>query len=437
MQAFSRFLAVYLSVLPTVVDRGPLLAVAALASLALGSSARANQPATPTGLAAEAFLARVGRSHPNLPLLEAAVDEAATNVKATGVWANPALSFDREEVFAGGRGLPENFVRLELPIEISGRRGLRVRGAELGLEAARAASTRDRAALLFEALGIYWRAASARQALELLRQERDALGRLVQAVRSRTAAGDTSGYDLDRLELEVESLEDLVVDADRELDGWQLRLGLLVGAPGTRFEAVDALGLPVQPPPLDGLLQQLLSTRADYKAARLRVAQAEREVDAAGRAWVPNLVFSGGTKSAELESRTAWGYVAGLSLSLPVFDHGQGEGARARARLRQAQAEQRLIEALATTELMSAHATLVRALAQAARFEKTQLPRLARLVRRAEVSYQEDERPVFELLDAYRTARAIRLRQIELLQKARQAELDLSRAAGQSPGGAK
>jgi outer membrane protein TolC len=53
------------------------------------------------------------------------------------------------------------------------------------------------------------------------------------------------------------------------------------------------------------------------------------------------------------------------------------------------------------------------------------------------VSYQEGERPVFELLDAYRTARGARLRLLELRQRARLAEIDLSRATGQAIGGAK
>ncbi|MBI5509127.1 MAG: TolC family protein [Deltaproteobacteria bacterium] len=404
-----------------------------VAGLAFSAAVHAQEKA-PTKVSAEVFLARVGKSHPSLELLEAAVDQAAADVRAAGVWANPALSYDREEVFVDGRGQPENFVRLELPLEISGRRGLRVEGAELGLEAARSTSARERAALLYDSLGIYWSAASAQQSLELLRQERESLAQLVQAVRSRTKAGDTSGYDLDRLELEVESLEDLVADAEREVEAWQRRIGLLMGEPGQRFEASDSLALPAQPAPLDGLVQQALDARDDYKAARQRVAQAERELSAARRGWVPNLVLNGGYKSSAFsENQTASGYVAGLALSLPLFDHGQGEAARGRARLRQAQAEQRLIEAQVTTGVLTAHGALTRSLAQAERYERTQVPRLDRLVRRAQVSYQEGERPVFELLDSFRTARGVRLRNLELKRAARQSELELWRALGRRP----
>lgn len=435
MRSFSRITSVCPSLLSIVVDRERLLAIAALATFAAASPARAEERA-PAALSAQEFLARVAKSHPSLPLLEAVADEAAAGVTAAGVWANPSLSYSREVVFASGRGLPENYVVFELPLELSGRRGLRVEGAQLGVEAAQATSTRDRSGLLSESLRIYWSAAQARQALGALRQEREALGTLVEAVRSRTSAGDVSGYDLDRLEVEVETLDDLVADAERELEAWRRRIALLVGAPAARFDAGDPLVLPRKPPAEAGLVLQALAARADYKAARFRVAQAERELSAGRRGWVPSLLLAGGSKSSSVSTgEPAWGYVAGLSLSLPVFDHGQGETARARARLRQAEAEQRLIEAQVTTEVMTAHGALAQSRAQAERFERTQVPRLDRLVRRAEASYREGEHPVFELLDAYRTARGVRLRLIELKQRARLAEMDLARATGQTLGG--
>jgi outer membrane protein, heavy metal efflux system len=434
MQAFSRSAAVSPSVLSAVVVRAWASALPLCIGVLMAAPALAEE-AAPGSLSREEFLARVAKSHPSLPLLEAAVDEAAADVSAAGLWQNPVLSYDREEVFTGGAGQPESFVRLELPLEISGRRGLRVEGAELGLEAARASSIRERSTLVLDALGVYWSARAAGQMLEGLREGREALGGVLSAARSRTSAGDISGYDLDRLELEVESLDDLIAGAARELDGWQRRLGLLVGEPGARFAAADALVLPGAPRDVGGLVEQALAARADYQAARLRVAQAERELAAARRGWVPHLVLAGGAKSSAIPGgASARGYVAGLALSVPIFDYGQGDAARAHARLRQVQAEQRLIEAHATTDVVTAHGALTRSLAQAERFERLQLPRLERLVKRAEVSYQEGERPVFELIDAYRTARGIRLRQVELRQKARLAQIDLTRAVGQAPG---
>lgn len=413
----------------------PFARLALLPTVVVALAVHAEEP---LGLTAAEFLGRVEVSHPSLPMLEAAVEQASANVAVTGLWANPALSYDREELFVSGRGQPENFLRLELPLEVSGRRGLRVEGAKLGLEAAREGSRRDRDGLLFDAMGFYWRAAAVKQSVELLRQERAALTRLIAGVRTRAAAGDTSGYDLDRLEVEVELVADQLADAEREHEAWRRKLGLLLGTPGARVDATEAVlltaPLPGQP---DDALPQVLAARADYQSARMRVAQAEREFAAAGRGWVPDVVLTGGVRNAIVSSDTAWGYTAGIALGLPVFDHGQGEAARAQAHLSQARAAMQLLEKQVASELVIAREGLTRTLAQAANFEGTQMTRADRLVKRAELSYQEGERPVFELLDAYRTARAVRLRQVDLKQRARLAELEVKRAMGLPPGEAK
>jgi cobalt-zinc-cadmium efflux system outer membrane protein len=389
-----------------------------------------------TELTVTEFLGRVETANPRLELLEGGIDLEAADVTAAGLWSNPSLAYDREEIFGDSRSFPENILRLELPLEISGRRGLRVDAAELGVRAARQAADRDKGSILLDALGVYLRAAAARLGLAVLREERTALGRLVEAVQSRASAGDASGYDLDRLTIEVESLDDLIADAERELFGYRKALGLLAGDPTARFDAGDVLVLPSKP---SGTAtgQSVPASHPGYNAAGFRAQQAELELRAAGRGWVPTLSLSGGAKSAVIDTDTRWGYVAGLSLSLPFLDHGQADAERARARLRSARAEQRLVEQQLLVGDDLASEGLTRAVDQARRCEETQLPRLDRLVRRAEVSYQEGERPVFELLDAYRTARGVRLRAIDLRLQARLAELEIWRARGLGPGGAR
>jgi len=196
---------------------------------------------------------------------------------------------------------------------------------------------------------------------------------------------------------------------------------------------IEPRDLPV--PPGEAASGSPLEARPDYKAASLLVTQAEKELRAAGRCWVPTLSLSGGAKSVVLEGDTRWGYVAGLGLSLPFLDHGQADAEMASARQRRAQAELTLIEQQVVVQVSTTNDNLGRTVSQAKQFEATQLPKLDRLVRRAEASYQEGERPVFELLDAYRTARGIRLRAIELRLQARLAELEVRRAHGFGPGG--
>jgi cobalt-zinc-cadmium efflux system outer membrane protein len=85
------------------------------------------------------------------------------------------------------------------------------------------------------------------------------------------------------------------------------------------------------------------------------------------------------------------------------------------------------------SDLSRAHELLQARIAQARRYREAQLRRAEDLVRRAEAAYREGDRPVFELLDAYRTAREVRLRELELRREARRGELDLWRALGRRP----
>ncbi len=400
---------------------------------AAGTGQAEETAARPPVLTAAEFLGKVESSNPGMEMLESDVALESAAVTAAGLWSNPSLAYDREEIFAGSRGHPENILKLELPLEISGRRGLRVDAAELGVSAARQTADRGKQELLLDALGVYLRAAAARLNLGVLEAERSALGHLVEAVKSRTAAGDTSGYDLDRLEIEAEALDDLIADAERELLAYRRALGRLAGDPAARFDAGDTLILPTY---AGGIASaSVLTSHPAYRAAALRVQQAETELRATARGWIPTLSVSGGAKSAFMDADTPWGYVAGLALSLPVLDYGQADTERGRARLLRARSEQRLIEHQVLTQADTGDEVLIRAVEQARKFDESQLPRLDRLIRRAETSYQEGERPVFELVDAYRTARGVRLRTIELRLQARLAEVDLWRACGVAPGG--
>jgi cobalt-zinc-cadmium efflux system outer membrane protein len=387
----------------------------------------------PPSLTQTEFLEKVAKANPRLDLVDSGVDLEASGVSAAGLRPNPSLVYDRSEIFGPTRSFAENVLRVELPLEISGRRGLRVDAAGQGVEAARHAAQRDKKDILLDALQVYLRAAASRLELQMLREESLALGRLVEAVHSRTRAGDASGDDLDRLSIESEALLDLIAQVERELLAYRRHLGLLTGDPSARFDASDPLELPA--PESIATARLMLASHPEYAEAELRAQQAELELRAARRGWVPTLNLSAGAKSAVIDNDIRFGYVAGLALSLPLWDHGQAETELTRARLRMARARRQFVHQRISVDIEVARESHKLSVEQAQRYEQTQLPRLERLARRAEVSYQEGERPVFELLDAYRTARSVRKRSIELRLHARWTEIELWRALGLGPGG--
>jgi outer membrane protein TolC len=192
--------------------------------------------------------------------------------------------------------------------------------------------------------------------------------------------------------------------------------------------------MPAPPVSFDHGIAGAIESRGDYRAAVRRIEQADLQLAAARRTWIPTLVFTGGLKTSDMGAQTATGYTGGIGFGVPLFDYGQADRARALARRTEAQAVLRVLKWRLPSIIQIAYDSLVQRTAQARHYTETQLPRLQGLVRRAEVSYQEGERGVFELLDAYRTARDTRLHAIELRREAKRSELELWRALGKRPG---
>jgi outer membrane protein, heavy metal efflux system len=369
---------------------------------------------------------------PRVERIAAEVDAAAANVQAARIRPDPRIAVDREEIFPSGGGLATDYLRVVVPLEISGRRGRTVAVATANLGAARAQSELDRFALVVEALRVFREAEYLRLRMALMTAERGALARAVDVVGKRAKAGEASGYDQQRLQLELAAYDDLIASTTIELRAAQQRLAILVGRPGQRVDAAGELAV-VQAPALEALLGGALAVRGDYRAAKLRLDAAAAERAAADRAWVPSLELTAGVMSSDVGTGAAAGYVAGLSFNVPIFDRGAAGRARAEAARRAAGADARLLEREVPAAIRIAYETLTARIEQAARFQSAQLARLDQLLRSAETAYRDGGGSIVELLDAYRSAREARLRDLELRRDASLAELDLWLALGRRP----
>ncbi len=418
--------------LPTLVAPGGALSLVVLA-LAAVTAPRAAIAADPPTLSEKDFVTRFENSDPRIEVLEARLESARADVTAAMVRPNPSIAYDREQTFSSEESFPENYLRLAVPVDLSGRRGRRIEAAETAVQATRAETAAERFLLTIDALALYYDAAYRRLRLETLHAGRVALANLVQIVKKRAKAGDASGYDVQRLELELAAYDDLMATAETDLAVARRRLGMLVGDPDALYDAADPLNLPTLPTSLDAIASGAIADRDDYKAVKLRGEQAEDELAAARRGWVPGLVVTGGLKTSDLGTETAVGYVFGVAVSISLFDRGQADQARAAASKRRAAAEARVLERRIPAIVRSAYDQLSRRIAQARQFSDTQLAKIDDLLRAAEVAYREGERPVFELLDAYRTGRDVRLRYLELRREAKNTEIELWRALGRRP----
>lgn len=404
-----------------------LLSIVCLAG-ALAGTARAEGDAVTLDEAA--FIAALERADPRAPLIAATIARGDADVLAAGVRPNPELQLEREQALAPDRAAT-SYARVAVPVDLAGRRPRRIAVARAEVDALRAEADRAHVVRTIDGLRAFNHAAYAARVLALLQAEREPLVRAVEVVRRRGAAGAGSGYDVQRIELELAAYDDQVASAEVEVAAARSRLGALIGV--AAVEAMSDLALPAAPAAIDGLAAGAVEARGDYRAAAARRTAADAWAGLAARGSIPDLGIAVGVMANDGAGGAAIGATLGLALSLPTFDRGQGVAAQARAARAVAVAEQRWLVTTVPSQIAIARDAVVRLRAQAERLAGDQLARLDPLLRAAETGYREGEAGIVELLDAYRTARGVRLRDLELRRDARLAELDLWLALGRRP----
>lgn len=370
---------------------------------------------------------------PRLEGIQAEIDAAGATVEAARVRPEPRIAVEREQVFPSGDSAATNYLRVAIPLDVSGRRGHLVESARAEVDAVRAEGELARWAVIVDGLRVYRDTAYQRLRGALMRTERDALVRVVDIVAKRARAGEASGYDQQRLQLELGAYDDAIASSTIELAAAQRRLATIAGRGDARVDAAGDLALQGPPGPLESLVAAALASRGDYRAARRRMDAAEAASVAAGRRKIPMFEIGAGAMTTDVGSEHALGFVAGLSLNLPIFDRGQADAARARADRRGAAAALKLLERNVPPAIRGAYETWAARVVQATAFRTTQVGRIDQLLRSAETAYREGGGSIVELLDAYRTARDARLRELELRRDASLAELDLWLALGRRP----
>jgi cobalt-zinc-cadmium efflux system outer membrane protein len=396
---------------------------ATLAALLLPWSARA-QTLT---LSEPEALARLSSESPRVLAIRSSVDVARADVLAAQRWPNPRLAVDRESV----AGVTEYLTTVAQPLPITGRRGLDAQAAASLVDAssnrADDAVRRARADLriAFAAL------VSAQTRERELAAARDRLKEVAEVLAKREAAGDAAGFDRLRAEREV-----LDIDADRTVaiaDRARAQATLAAFFTGSvdasQIVAVDRGVAPAAIPSIDELIARAESARGEIQALRKDAEAAHFALRAADRRWVPEPEIIAGTKSSSA-GRGDLGSVVSVQANLPLFDRGKPERALATARAAQAEARIAAFRQTVRGEITAWRRAVVERRDAASRYRSAAVESAGQIERIAQVSYDAGERGILELLDAYRTASAARVRQALLDLAVREAEIELEFVSG-------
>lgn len=348
------------------------------------------------------------RSSPELLAAREAVAAARARARQAGAIPNPVLSYQREQTSRAGQTNSQNIAAIDQPLEIGGVRGARINVARIRREAAEARLAMAEAQLDFDVTRAYALAVAADRRADLARQGANAFTRASTVSRTRLAEGDVSGYAHRRIQLETARYASLLAEATLAQRAARLTLATLVATSAdslrdTAMVLEDSIGEMTLAITEDSLWSLAARHRAELRAAELEAEAAVAETQLARRERIPVPTVTAGVKNEEIAGDNSFkGFVAGITIPLPLWDRRRGavDAAGADARRRTAEAEvvrrrvwREVVESAAAYRAIDEQVTLLRpqlgAASQAA-------------LRAAQVAYAEGEIPLVEWLDAVR-----------------------------------
>lgn len=354
----------------------------------------------------------------------ASIDVTAADVVDANIYPNPTLGFAHTRNAHGDTAGPraQYGVDLQIPLLVAKQRGRREHAANLHVEQTRAevaaddvAAERGIRAKFSELQAAQQRTAVYTAALEDTRAVRG-------IVAGRSAAGASSPYALERVDLAIASAASKLDDARADELAASAELAGAVGLPGWHPHATGMLaaGAIATPIAVDVAHPALVASRAAEAAAR-----ADEERAHADGVPVPSLDL----QAFATTDPSGVAVTAGISVPLPLFDRNQGAVARARAQMKRANLEIAARANELASDLDKAGRALVLRREALEHFTADALERLPRLRTMAETAYRGGQGGIVELLDALDAITDARLREIELVTAVVDAELAVRAAA--------
>lgn len=372
-------------------------------------------------------LARLSADSPRARAIRAGVDVARAEIAVVGRWPNPRLAVDRESV----AGVSETLTTVLQPLPVTGRRALERAAASAAAGATASRADEDIRRMRTDLRLAYAELAAAQQRERELTRAVERLTALARIVARREAAGDAASFDTLRAEREVQDVtaDRAVATGDRAHAQARLSSFFAPGTDPSMLVAADPPSGSRDIPSLEALLEQAERSRGAIAALRKDRDAAQLAIQAADRRRLPEPEVVAGTKSSSLAGGDV-GSVIGVQATLPLFDRGRPERAVAQARASQAEAQLDAYRVVLRADLAAARSLAVERRRAAEAYRASAAVNAGQVERIAEVSYEAGERGILELLDAYRTSAAARVRQGALDAAARGAEIELEFLSG-------
>jgi cobalt-zinc-cadmium efflux system outer membrane protein len=319
------------------------------------------------------------------------------------------------EVSVGFQGLPLNLTgnplteqqyayNISQTFELGGKRGKRISVANANTEVARAEFETVLWQLTNDLKRKFYAVILAKSLLDLANQNETTFEEVVKHTSELVQAGEVSGLDLTRLEVEKLKFDTDLANSQRDYEVALRDLRVTLGGDYRTME-IDAIGS-LDPQSYDftfpDLRDKALAARPDLKAAKLSEAAADESIRLQDAQRIPDLDLAAGIN--QVPGGTSF-FTYGVGITLPVHDRNQGERAKARIEKEKAQNQQRFVTNQILSDVDKALVAFEIQKRRVALYRTGVVAKVNSIQDLTEYSLKAGESSILDLLDAIRTRR--------------------------------
>ncbi|MFN2577423.1 MAG: TolC family protein [Pyrinomonadaceae bacterium] len=290
------------------------------------------------------------------------------------------------------------------PFELGGKRGKRIDFANANSDVARAQFEMAVWQLTNDLKRKFYTVLLNQSLLNLAQENQKTFAETIKHTEELVQAGEISGLDLTRLQVEQLKFDTDVANSERDYEVALRDLRVTLGGDYRALD-IEAAGT-LDPQTYDfafaDLRDKAMAARPDLKAAQLGERAAEASIRLQDAQRIPNVNLGGGINQVPEGGST---YTFGVGLTLPVHDRNQGERAKARIEKEKAQNQERLIRNQIISDVDKALIAFQLQKRRIDLYRSGVLTKVNDIQNLTEYSLKAGESSILDLLDAVRTRR--------------------------------
>jgi cobalt-zinc-cadmium efflux system outer membrane protein len=240
--------------------------------------------------------------------------------------------------------------------------------------------------------------------LNLARENETTFAEIVKHTTELVNAGEISGLDLDRVEVEKLKFDTDLANAERDYEVALRDLRFTLGGDYRAMDIEVTGSIDYEPHQFshDELLDLALAARPDLKAAKLSERAADANIRLQDAQRIPDLTLGGGLE--QVPSGTS-SYTFGVGIELPVSNRNQGERAKALIEKKKAQTQEQFLTNQVLSDVDKALVAFEKQRHRVDLYRTGVITKVNDIQNKTQIALQAGESSTLELLDAIRTRR--------------------------------